>query len=155
MSIKFKTIASATVLAAVAALSAGVASAQGLTRAEVKAQVIAAERDGTLNALDGQDSGSAYLAAHFHPTETRSEVRADLAAAKANGTLDALDGQDSGSAFLAANFHSTTPRSDVKAELANAERNGTLDALTGQDSGSFALSHVEQTHPRSTAFATK
>jgi len=90
------------VLAAAAALSsAGMASAQGLTRAEVQAQLAQAQANGTLGALDGEDSGSAYLAENFRSTEPRAEVKAELAQAKADGTLGALDGEDSGSVYLA------------------------------------------------------
>jgi len=144
----FKKYHIAAAMAAIALLSAGAASAEGLTRAQVQAQVLAARANGTLDAFDGEDSGSDYLSAHFHSTETRAQVRAETAKAAADGTLDLLDRQDSGSEYLTENFHSTEPRSEVKAGVAAAEKNGTLNAFTGDDSGSFYLSHTEQTHPR-------
>ncbi|MFM9925395.1 DUF4148 domain-containing protein [Variovorax sp. H27-G14] len=123
----------------VLALLASAASAQGLTRDQVKAQLAAAEASGQMNALYGEDSGSAYLSSHFHSTEPRSEVKAEVQTARANGTLAALDGADSGSAYLSSHLKLTEPRSEVKAQLAAAEKNGTLDALYGEDSGSFEL----------------
>lgn len=128
-------------ICAAAALSvASMASAQGLTRAEVKAQLAQAQAEGTPDALDSPDSGSAYLSRHFHSTEPRTEVKAELAQAQANGTLNVLDGPDSGSAYLSEHFHSTEPRSEVNVELAKARADGTLSALVGQDSGSVYLS---------------
>jgi Domain of unknown function (DUF4148) len=127
------------VLAAAAALTGNVASAGTLTRAQVVAQLKAAQASGQMAALTGEDSGSAYLSSHFHPTEPRAEVKTELAQAKADGTLGIMDGADSGSAYLSSHYHSTEPRSEVKAELAQAEADGTLNALDGADSGSFYL----------------
>lgn len=125
-------------LATVLTLSATVASAQ-LSCAEVNAQLKAAQASGQLGALTGEDSGSAYLAAHFQPTETRSEVKGEVKEARANGTLNVLDGTDSGSFYLSRHQTLDMPRAEVKAELATAEKNGTLDQLYGEDSGSFEL----------------
>lgn len=134
----------ATVAAIAATLmlsAAGAASAQSLTRAEVVAQLKAAQASGQLAALTSQDSGSAYLSRHFQSSEPRTEVKAELAQARADGTLGVLDASDSGSAYLARNFKSTEPRAEVKSELASAEKSGHFDALYGQDSGSFYLAH--------------
>jgi hypothetical protein len=127
------------VLAAVLALSATVASAQ-VSRAEVKDELKAAQASGQVAALDGEDSGSAWLTSHFHSTESRSEVKGELKQSRADGSLDALDGSDSGSFYLSEHEVLDTPRAQVKAQLAAAEKDGTLGQLTGEDSGSFALS---------------
>lgn len=68
----------------------------------MKAEVAEARADGSLNVLDGTDSGSVYLSRHQSLTEPRSEVKAELAAAEKSGQLDALYGEDSGSFELAA-----------------------------------------------------
>jgi hypothetical protein len=125
-------------MATVLTLSATVASAQ-VTRAEVKAQLQAAEASGQLAALTGEDSGSAYLASHFHSTESRGEVKDEVKEARADGSLNALDGSDSGSFYLSQHETLDTPRAEVRSELAAAEKNGTLDQLYGEDSGSFEL----------------
>jgi hypothetical protein len=140
---------------AVLALVASAASAQGLTRAQVKAQLAAAEASGQMTALYGEDSGSAYLASRFHSSEPRSEVKADVKAARADGTLTAFDGPDSGSAYLSSHLKLTEPRSEVKAQLATAEKNGTLDALYGEDSGSFELAARQAQASRTQALATR
>ena len=132
-------------------LAAGAASAQGLSRAEVQAQLKAAQASGQIAAFDGEDSGSAYLTAHFHSTEPRSEVKAEVAEARADGTLNVLDGTDSGSFYLSRHQSLTEPRSEVKAELAAAEKSGQLDAFYNEDSGSFELTAMRgqqrATHP--------
>ncbi|MDM0113641.1 DUF4148 domain-containing protein [Variovorax sp. J22R133] len=144
------------VLAVGAALSgAQMASAQGLTRAEVKAQLAQAQADGSLNALNNADSGSFYLSKQFHSTEPRSEVKAELAAAEANGTLDVQTGEDSGSTYLTEQFHSTEPRSEVKAEVKQAEADGSLNALDGEDSGSFYLARHQATRSGNNAVASR
>jgi hypothetical protein len=133
--------AMAALAATVMLTAAGAASAQSLTRAEVVAQLKAAQSSGQLAAMTGEDSGSAYLSSHFHSSEPRSEVKAELAQAKADGSLGALVATDSGSAYLSRNFKSTEPRAEVKSELATAEKSGHFDALYGEDSGSFYLAH--------------
>ncbi|CAA2107005.1 DUF4148 domain-containing protein [Variovorax paradoxus] len=140
-------------LAASLLLSAGAASAQGLSRAEVVAQLKAAQASGQLAALTGEDSGSAYLAQHFHPSETRTEVKTELAQARADGTLGVLASTDSGSAYLSRHFMSSEPRAEVKAELASAEKSGHFDALYGEDSGSFYLAHGGRTAGAGSAMA--
>ena len=134
-----KKINSALAIAAAAFVLSTGASAQGLTRAEVKAQLAAAQASGQLDAFNGQDSGSAYLSAHFHSVEPRSQVKDGVKQAEADGTLNVLDGQDSGSAYLRRHLVLTEPRSEVKAELAAAEKDGTLNEFDGEDSGSFEL----------------
>ncbi|MDM0015244.1 hypothetical protein QTH87_22555 [Variovorax sp. J22P168] len=126
-------------VAASLVLAAATASAQGLSRAQVQEQLKAAQASGQIAAFDGEDSGSAYLAAHLHSSEPRSEVKAEVAQARADGTLNILDGTDSGSFYLASHRTSTVPRSEVKSELAAAEKSGQLDALYNEDSGSFEL----------------
>lgn len=133
--------AMAALAATVMLTAAGAASAQSLTRAEVVAQLKAAQASGQLAALTGEDSGSAYLSRHFQASEPRAEVKAELAQAKADGSLGVLAATDSGSAYLSRNFKSTEPRAEVKAELATAEKSGHFDALYGEDSGSFFLAH--------------
>ncbi|MEP6723144.1 MAG: DUF4148 domain-containing protein [Variovorax sp.] len=150
-----KKINSALAIAAAALiLSATTASAQGLTRAEVKAQLASAQASGQLDAFDGQDSGSAYLSAHFHSNKPRSEVKDDVKQAEASGTLDALDGQDSGSDYLTRHLKLTEPRSEVKSQLATAEKNGTLDEFDGEDSGSFVLTAMRAHQSTATATAS-
>ncbi len=141
------------IAAAVLVLAATNASAQSLTRAEVKAQLAAAQASGQLNALNGQDSGSAYLSAHFHSTEPRSEVKDGVKQAEADGTLGVLDRTDSGSAYLSRHLMLNEPRTQVKAELASAEKNGTLNEFNGQDSGSFALTAMRAHASTATASA--
>ncbi len=126
-------------LATVLALSSGLASAQPLTRAEVRAQAINAQADHTIAAMTGEDSGSGFIAAHSRFNEPRAEVKSELAQARIDGTLDALDRTDSGSDYLARHLKLTEPRAVVKSQLAASEKNGTLDALYGEDSGSFEL----------------
>ena len=93
--------AMAALAATVMLTAAGAASAQSLTRAEVVAQLKAAQASGQLAALTGEDSGSAYLSRHFQASEPRAEVKAELATAEKSGHFDALYGEDSGSFFLA------------------------------------------------------
>lgn len=139
---------------AILALLASTASAQGLTRDQVKSQLTAAEASGQMTALYGEDSGSAYLASRVHSSEPRSEVKAEVQTARADGTLGAFDGADSGSAYLSSHLKLTEPRAEVKAELAAAEKNGTLDALYGEDSGSFELA-ARQGAQRTAAFVAR
>jgi hypothetical protein len=142
-------------LAATAMLTAaGAASAQGMSRAEVVAQLKAAQASGQLAALTSQDSGSAYLASQYRPTRTRSEVDSELGQARADGQLAALTSQDSGSAYLTRHFVPTEPRAQVVAELSAAQRSGALAAMTGEDSGSFYLAqNAGQDGATSSAFA--
>ncbi|MDB6000643.1 MAG: hypothetical protein JWP52_2342 [Rhizobacter sp.] len=120
---------------------AGAAHAGELTRADVTAQLQAARRSGESAALNGEDSGSAYLKSHYHGSEPRAEVKAELAEARADGSLDALTAENSGSDYLIHQEHTSRSRADVKADLLAARNSGELDALDGEDSGSFYLSH--------------
>jgi hypothetical protein len=72
------------------------------SRAEVKAEVIAARTSGRLGLAAGEDSGS-FMLARLQPasTLTRAEVVAELKAARASGEWAAMLGEDSGSFHLA------------------------------------------------------
>lgn len=71
------------------------------SRDEVVAELQAARSSGELEALIGEDSGSAWLALRAEPsTLSRQAVLADVRAALARGDLYALIGEDSGSIFF-------------------------------------------------------
>ena len=108
----------AALLLAVAGIASGTAAAEGLTRDQVRAEVLAARAAGTLSS-----GGEGYQAIDHATLSTRSraDVKADLAAARAAGTLHA------GEAYPGP-FPEAKPvaRAAVRAELAAARAAGTL-----------------------------
>lgn len=94
-------------LAALAgALCAVPAAAQqadaGPSRAQVQAEMRAAQASGETSALTSEDSGSAWLQARTaRPMLTRAEVVRQVMEARRSGELGALATEDSGSAWLA------------------------------------------------------
>ena len=109
----------AALLLAITALVSGTAAAEGLTRAQVRAEVLAARAAGTLSS-----GGEGYQANVFTPsTRSRADVQADLAAARAAGTQ--FEGEAYPGPFPAAQ---PVARADVRADLAAARAAGTLVA---------------------------
>ncbi|WP_338769811.1 DUF4148 domain-containing protein [Massilia sp. METH4] len=109
----------AALLLAVSAIASGGAAAEGLTREQVRAEVLAARAAGTLTS-----GGEGYQADIFTPsTRSRADVRAELAAARAAGTQ--FDGEAYPGPLPQAK---PVARTDVQAELAAARAAGTLVA---------------------------
>jgi hypothetical protein len=108
-----------TQIAAIAILAAiaGTASAQTLTRADVRAQVLAAHAAGTLSS--GGEGYQSELFVTTAPGRPRAEVRAEAVAARAAGTL--AEGEAYPGPLPASN---TRTRADVRAELAASRATG-------------------------------
>ncbi|QGZ40793.1 uncharacterized protein DUF4148 [Pseudoduganella flava] len=103
----------------IALAAAGAASAEGLTREQVRAEVLAARAAGTLSS-----GGEGYQADVYAPSvRSRADVLAELAAARTAGTL--AEGEAYPGPFPAPQ---PVPRATVRAELAAARAAGTLVA---------------------------
>jgi hypothetical protein len=94
-----------TAMLALACISASTAYAEEeeavIPRSQVIAELDAARASGELNALVGEDSGSAYLAALPYASNlNREQVMAELDRARDDGEPMALLGEDSGSFLL-------------------------------------------------------
>ena len=71
------------------------------TRAELRQEVVAAQRSGDAYVLHGEDSGSFYLSQQpWQSARTRAELRQEVVAAQRSGDAYALHGEDSGSFYL-------------------------------------------------------
>ena len=152
-----------TVTAAVA--SSGLALATdmgGKTRAQVHAEWLQAQRNGTLIANDMTGATLRELYPSRYPAAkasslTRAQVRADLEAARRNGTLNANNMTGATlrdlypSRYPAAKVSSLT-RAQVRAELEAARRNGTLIA-NGQTGATFRELNPSQYPPMVTTDA--
>jgi len=68
------------------------------TRAEVRAELVQARRDGSIKVW----STSYEMLALAKPAKTRTRVLRELDAAQATGELRAFNGEDGGSAYMAA-----------------------------------------------------
>ncbi|MFN6994315.1 MAG: DUF4148 domain-containing protein [Aquincola tertiaricarbonis] len=89
-------------LCTASALAQQAAADAGPTRAQVQAEMRAAEASGETRALTGEDSGSAWLQARPAPAAlSRAEVRRQVLEARRSGELGALSTEDSGSFYLA------------------------------------------------------
>lgn len=117
------------------------------TRADVIAELDSARASGELDAMHGEDSGSAYLSRQSAGGgATRSAVKAQVMAARRNGEID-VTGEDSGSfALNRATAPSGVTRAEVVAELRRARDSGELSALNGEDSGSEFLKRSMPAH---------
>jgi hypothetical protein len=125
-----------------AAASSGIAFATdmgGMTRAQVHAELLQAQRNGTLIANNMSGATLRDLYPSRYPAAktsslTREQVRAELDAARRNGTL--IANEMSGATFRDQNPSRFPPkamapvasRSDVLRELTQAQRDGTLIA---------------------------
>jgi hypothetical protein len=112
------------------------------TRAEVIAELAAARHSGELQAMSGEDGGSAWLQARaWRSATTRAEVLAQRAAACGEVACAALMAEDGGSMQMAAAAArpSGTTRAQVLAAAEQARASGELQAMTGEDSGSAFL----------------
>jgi Domain of unknown function (DUF4148) len=90
-----------------------------LTRAEVKAELLAARQSGTLHER-GESYGNWVASSPQPSTRSRADVRAELAIARAAGELDNR-GESYGGPSRE-QFASTRNRADVKAEAQAAAR---------------------------------
>jgi hypothetical protein len=138
----FKKITMVAALGLVAGVALAQQDAPALSRAQVVAELDAARAAGQLGIMNGEDSGSFYLARQSTPSHvTRAEVVAEMQAARAAGQLGVMSGEDSGSFYLASyRTPSTRTRGEVIAEMQAARAAGQLGVMTGEDSGSFYLS---------------
>lgn len=140
------TVAAALTVAGITSVNAQDVAAQR-NRADVVAEVDMARASGTLDALYGEDSGSAYLLQHASPTAVaRSAVRSALRAARSAGEID-VTGEDSGSFALArAATPGTTSHGAAVAELGSAHGRGEPAAVRSDDSGSVHPRHAMPVH---------
>lgn len=136
-----KTIVITMGTAALLCATAALADDGARTRAEVVAEVHAAQAAGLLHVLGGEDSGSFHLARQAAAaTLTRAEVAAQVAAAQRAGELG-LAASESGGSFRIAEAATagTRSRAEVVAEMLAARASGETAALIGEDSGSAWL----------------
>lgn len=100
--VSFLSAAAAGLLCTAPALAQTAPEEAGLSRAQVQAELRAAQARGEVAALTAEDSGSAWLAARQAPGRlTRAEVVQQVMAARRAGELGVLTTEDSGSAWLA------------------------------------------------------
>jgi hypothetical protein len=112
-----KTTITIAALALALSASAAAVAQDGLSREQVRAEVLAARAAGTLSS-----GGEGYQATTFTPSvRTRAAVKAELAAARAAGTI--AEGEAYPGPLPAAEG---TPRAAVRAELAAARVASTL-----------------------------
>ena len=95
----------------------------GLQRAQVKADVMRAMRDGTLMRT-GEAWG--YVVPPSTSTLSREAVKAEVARARIDGTLMGAGETASWPGSLIQDTPSTLARADVKAQVLQARRDGTL-----------------------------
>lgn len=130
------------VVALLLAALGGAASAQEMTRAQVEADLSAAQRDGDMLAPGRLGLTQRQLRPDLYPSmplegKTREQVKAELAAAQRNGDL--LQANGLRDRDLTPGLYPADPvvvgktREQVKAELAVAERDG--DMLAPGSSG--------------------
>lgn len=100
---------------------AATAGSSTVTRAQVRAELIQAEKDGSLAAISDND----YPVLHSTgPAKTRAEVRAELIQAEKDGSLAEISNNNYPV------LHSSGPsktRDEVRAETAAAMKDGTLN----------------------------
>jgi hypothetical protein len=129
-----------TIAAILLAAIAGVSSAQGLTRAEVKAQLAEAIRNGDMLApgesglTERQLNPSEYPAEPAAPGKTRAQVKSELQAAIADGDILApgdaglTERQENPNEYPAQPVVAGKTRQQVRNELAQAIRDGDMVA---------------------------
>lgn len=138
--VRFALIALSLSAAAIGSNAAFAADMGGKTRAQVHAELLQAQRDGTLmvNSMTGATYRDLYPSRY--PTQpatsglSQAQVKAELAQARRNGTL--IANNMSGATFRDLNpsrypTQAAMPgksRDQVQAELAQAQRDGTLIA---------------------------
>ncbi|WPB55388.1 hypothetical protein [Xylophilus sp. GOD-11R] len=129
------TAAAVVMLGSFAATSA---FAQNLTRADVRAQVIAAQGEGTLGSVAapyGYDTAARPITGASR--QTRAQVTAATEHALADGEIDAQLGESYGAKTPVA--AGATSREQVKAAAARALRDGTINAQLGESYDSRML----------------
>ncbi|WP_157559242.1 DUF4148 domain-containing protein [Hydrogenophaga crassostreae] len=126
--------------AAAGSTAAFASDMNGKTRAQVHAELLQAQRDGTLiaNNMNGATfrdlNPGQYPARQAATSMTRAQVQAELAEARSNGTLIANNMNGATyrdlhpGLYPAKQAKTTVTRAQVQAELAEARRNGTLIA---------------------------
>lgn len=123
-----KIASAATVTLAVFAGSAfaqtGVSADGAKTRAQVTAELRAAQASGEYAALNGGDYRVAFTAPATQAGKSRAQVQAELAAARTSGEYAALNGGDFRPAFTPQVAPSPTTRAQVREELATARISG-------------------------------
>ena len=114
------------------------ADTQSVSREQVRGELAAARVSGQMEAVHGEDSGSAWLSRQYR--QQRSILTAEQRSAGLAALAAALIGEDSGSAYLSAQtVPSERTRAQVKAEVAQARASGELYAMMGEDSGAAFL----------------
>ena len=148
------TLVAAACLCALAGVRADDGSA-GRSRAEVVAELRAAQTAGMLGVMNGEDSGSHWLSQR--PAEgglTRAQVRAELAAARESGELAASISEHGATLFATAPPGALT-RAQVIAEMRAARASGEIAALTSEDSGAFFLAQRQDLRDRAAVYAAR
>lgn len=127
-------------------LSAGAALADdgARTRAQIVAEVHAAQAAGLLHVLNGEDSGSFHLARQGSASAlTRAQVAAQVAAAQRAGEIGLASSESGGSFHVAAVTAGGRSRAEVVAEMLAARDSGEMAAYVGEDSGSAWLARAD------------
>jgi hypothetical protein len=127
--------AALTLMGTVAALPA---QAQQVSRAQVRADVIAAQANGSLGSVGAQwgvDTTGRPL--NSGSTASRAEVRAEARQAVSSGEIDASIGDSYGNA--PAQTGSDLTRAEVKAATVQAARDGSLAANIGDSYGTAPI----------------
>ncbi|WP_168708520.1 DUF4148 domain-containing protein [Hydrogenophaga sp. PAMC20947] len=146
------------IVLAVAAVASGSAFAadSGLTRAQVKAELAAAQRTGNViansesGALAKDVSPNLYPAAYTTEGLSRAQVKAELAAAQEAGNV--IANGESGQTVAELNpakfpaTLSTKTRAEVKAELALAQRTGDI-VINGETGKTLAQAYPARFAP--------
>jgi hypothetical protein len=99
--------------------AADAASAPGKTRAEVKAEAVKANKNGTANTTEGSAATPRPV-----PTKSRAQVKSETVAAEKSGAIAKSGDQVVGGPAKPAS--STTSRAQVKAATLKAEKDGSI-----------------------------
>jgi hypothetical protein len=102
----------------------GVSADGAKTRAQVTAELRAAQASGEYAALNGGDYRVPFVVQATQPGKTRAQVQAELAAARASGEYAALNGGDYREAFPVQSAEPGKSRAQVRDELAAARVSG-------------------------------
>lgn len=113
------------------------------TRTQVRSEMSVARVSGQMEAMHGEDSGSAWLSRQHQPQSRGMAIPRPSTGPDAY--FAALVGEDSGSAYLSSQpAESRLTRAQVKAQVAQARALGELHAMHGEDSGAAFLARQRE-----------